>query len=51
MVITKAQQDKDENGCSFKDIVKKELELDDEKIERVRAIAIEDDEGNVKKNF
>ncbi|EOC6967189.1 DUF697 domain-containing protein [Campylobacter jejuni] len=49
MVITKAQQDKDENGCSFKDIVKKELELDDEKIERVRAIAIEDDEGNVKK--
>ncbi|ENY9538088.1 YcjF family protein [Campylobacter jejuni] len=49
LVITKAQQDKDENGCSFKDIVKKELELDDEKIERVRAIAIEDDEGNVKK--
>uniref|UniRef100_UPI002AA0C1D0 YcjF family protein n=1 Tax=Campylobacter jejuni TaxID=197 RepID=UPI002AA0C1D0 len=49
LVITKAQQDKDENSCSFKDIVKKELELDDEKIERVRAIAIEDDEGNVKK--
>ncbi|WP_297959717.1 YcjF family protein [uncultured Campylobacter sp.] len=46
-VITKAQQDKDENGEKFSDIVKERLGADT--VFRVRALAIRDDEGYVKK--
>lgn len=46
-VITKAQQDKDENGEKFSDIVKELLGADT--VFRVRALAIRDDEGYVKK--
>ena len=47
-VITKAQQDKDEKGEKFSDVVKKELESDE--VFRVRALEIEDDEGEKKEN-
>lgn len=46
-VITKAQQDKDEKGERFSDVVKKELETDE--VFRVRALEIEDDDGEKKK--
>ncbi|MDE5816802.1 MAG: 50S ribosome-binding GTPase, partial [Helicobacter sp.] len=46
-VITKAQQDKDEKGEKFSDVVKKELESDE--VFRVRALEIEDDDGEKKK--
>lgn len=46
-VITKAQQDKDDKGEKFSDIAKKELEADE--VFRVRALEVEDDEGEKKK--
>lgn len=48
-VITKAQQDKDEKGEKFSDVVKKELESDE--VFRVRALEIEYDEGEKKKTM
>lgn len=47
--ITKASQDKDENGKSFKEFVQKELKLGETHIERTRALEIEDDDGNLQK--
>lgn len=47
LVITKAEQDKDENGELFSQLVKKEFKTED--VQRVRALQIEDDEGNLKK--
>lgn len=47
LVITKAEQDKDENGELFSQLVKKEFKT--EELQRVRALQIEDDEGNLKK--
>lgn len=47
LVITKAEQDKDENGELFSQLVKKEFKT--EEVQRVRALQIEDDEGNLKK--
>lgn len=49
-VITKASQDADEKGEKLSDIVKKELGINDEiHIQRVRALEVEDDEGEIKK--
>lgn len=49
-VITKASQDKDENGQSFKAFVQGKLGIDDEsQIVRTRALEIEDDDGNLQK--
>lgn len=45
IVITKAQQDKDENGVKFSDEVKKAFGIDEELYQRVRALSIEDDDG------
>lgn len=47
-VITKATQDKDENNEKFSDKVKSELCINDNSLQRVMALEIEDDEGNVK---
>ena len=47
LVITNAEQDKDENGELFSQLVKKEFKT--EEVQRVRALQIEDDEGNLKK--
>ena len=47
LVITKAEQDKDENGELFSQLVKKEFKT--EELQRVRALQIEDDEGNLNK--
>lgn len=47
LVITKAEQDKDENGELFSQLVKKEFKT--EEVQRVRALQIEYDEGNLKK--
>lgn len=47
LVITKAEQDKDENGELFSQLVKKEFKT--EELQRVRALQIEYDEGNLKK--
>lgn len=46
IVITKAEQDKDEKGNRFSDIVKKEFNTTE--VMRVRALKVEDDEGNAK---
>lgn len=49
-VITKASQDKDENGQSFKAFVQGKLSIDDEsQVVRTRALEIEDDDGNLQK--
>lgn len=49
-VITKASQDADEKGEKLSDIVKRELGINDEiHIQRVRALEVEDDEGEIKK--
>lgn len=49
-IITKAIQDADEKGVKFSDIVKKELSINDDKyFQRVRALEVEDDEGEIKK--
>lgn len=49
-VITKASQDKDENGQSFKAFVQGKLGIDDEsQVVRTRALEIEDDDGNLQK--
>lgn len=49
-VITKATQDADEKGVKFSDLVKAELSINDEKyFQRVRALEVEDDEGEIKK--
>lgn len=47
-VITKAQQDKDENKEKFSDKVKGEFGVNDEYMQRVMALEIEDDDGNIK---
>lgn len=49
-IITKAIQDADEKGVKFSDIVKAELSINDDKyFQRVRALEVEDDEGEIKK--
>lgn len=49
-IITKAMQDADEKGVKFSDIVKAELSINDDKyFQRVRALEVEDDEGEIKK--
>ena len=48
-VITKASQDKDENGQSFKAIVQGKLSIDESQVVRTRALEIEDDDGNLQK--
>ena len=49
-VITKATQDKDENGEKFSQIVREEFDIKDERhIQRVVALTIKDDEGNESK--
>ncbi|WP_297810690.1 GTPase [uncultured Helicobacter sp.] len=48
VVITKAQQDKDENGEKFSEIVARELKIDDAHLQRIWALAVEDDEGYIK---
>lgn len=51
-IITKAIQDADEKGVKFSDIVKEELSInDDEYFQRVRALEVEDDEGEIKKRL
>lgn len=51
-IITKAIQDADEKGVKFSDIVKKELSINDDKyFQRVRALEVEDDEGEIKKRL
>lgn len=47
-VITKAYQDKDENNEKFSDKVKSELCINDDCLQRVVALEIEDDDGNIK---
>lgn len=47
-VITKATQDKDENNEKFSDKVKNEFCINDDCLQRVMALEIEDDEGNIK---
>ena len=47
-VITKANQDKDENNEKFSDKVKSELCINDDRLQRVMALEIEDDDGNIK---
>ena len=47
-VITKAYQDKDENNEKFSDKVKSELCINDDCLQRVMALEIEDDDGNIK---
>lgn len=49
VAITKSQQDKDENGHKFSDIVKEEFQISDVIMQRVRAMEVEDDDGDVKK--
>lgn len=48
VVITKAECDKDSKGVKFSDIVKNEFNIDDEHMQRVRAVEIEDDDGLIK---
>lgn len=48
-VITKASQDKDENGQSFKAFVQGKLNIDESQVVRTRALEIEDDDGNLQK--
>lgn len=48
IAITKAVQDKDENGEKFSDVVKRNFSASDSEIQRVRALEIEDDEGKLK---
>lgn len=48
IVITKAQQDMDENGKRFSEQVKADLQVGDEHLQRVMSLEIEDDEGNIK---
>ncbi len=51
-IITKAIQDADEKGAKFSDIVKAELSINDDKyFQRVRALEVEDDEGEIKKRL
>ncbi|WP_120944817.1 YcjF family protein [Helicobacter labacensis] len=49
VVITKAQQDKDDKGEKFSEIVRAKFQVDEAHFERVRALEIEDDEGDIKK--
>lgn len=46
IVITKAMQDKDDKGEKFSDVVKEKFKIDE--VFRVRALEIEDDEGDKK---
>lgn len=51
-IITKAIQDADEKGVKFSGIVKAELSINDDKyFQRVRALEVEDDEGEIKKRL
>lgn len=47
-VITMATQDKDKNNEKFSDKVKSELCIKDDRLQRVMALEIEDDDGNIK---
>ncbi|BEG56933.1 GTP-binding protein [Helicobacter sp. NHP21005] len=49
VVITKAQQDKDDKGEKFSNVVQECFKLDEAHLQRVRALEVEDDEGEVKK--
>ncbi|WP_121021895.1 YcjF family protein [Helicobacter vulpis] len=49
VVITKAQQDKDDKGEKFSEIVRAKFQVDEAHFARVRALEIEDDEGDVRK--
>lgn len=46
IVITKAMQDKDDKGEKFSDVVKEKFKIDE--VFRVRALEVEDDEGDKK---
>lgn len=48
VVITKAERDKGEGGEKFSDIVKQKFGVDDKHLQRVRAIEVEDDDGEIK---
>ena len=50
LVITKAQRDADKNGEKFSDFVKKEFNISDDSIQRVRALPFIDDTGKVLQN-
>ena len=50
VVITKARQDRDNNGNSFKDVVK-ELAPAANEVLRIRALRVEDDDGHVKEQM
>ncbi|MFC3848152.1 YcjF family protein [Helicobacter baculiformis] len=49
LVITKAQQDKDDKGERFSEVVRSKFQVEEAHFERVRALEIEDDEGDIKK--
>lgn len=51
IVITKALQDKDDKGVRFSDEVKKAFDIGDELCQRVRALAVEDDDGDIKQKM
>ena len=49
-IITKAMQDADDKGVKFSELVKSELGISDNiYFQRVRALEVEDDEGEIKK--
>lgn len=49
IIITKAEQDKDEHKQKFSEIVKKEFGVSDKQVVRIRALEIADDYGKTKK--
>ncbi len=49
IVITKAEQDKDEHRQKFSEIVKKEFGVSGKQVVRIRALEIADDYGKIKK--
>ncbi|BCZ17402.1 GTP-binding protein [Helicobacter sp. NHP19-003] len=48
VTISKAQQDKDDKGEKFSSVVQECFQLDEAHLQRVRALEVEDDEGEVK---
>ncbi|BCZ19244.1 GTP-binding protein [Helicobacter sp. NHP19-012] len=48
VTITKAQQDKDDKGEKFSSVVQACFELEEAHLQRVRALEVEDDEGEIK---
>ncbi len=48
VAITKAQQDKDNKGEKFSSVVQECFKLDEAHLQRVRALEVQDDEGEVK---